>query len=247
MPRDTLVSHRQSVDIGGKFSGKTVLTLDVYGTLIDWERGICDALGPILRGHGLSTSEDEMLERYATHESALEAGPYLTYREILEESLLRIAADLGFTPSEYELDIFSHSVGDWPAFADSRAALVALQKRFRLAVITNGDDEFFSLSNKHLKIQFDYVVTAQQARSYKPSLNNFHVALGRIDAPRSQILHVAQSLYHDHVPAQALGLQTVWINRRRGKPGFGAVPKAEAVPDAEFDDMRAFADAMLER
>lgn len=247
MPRDSFVSDRPAEDIVGRFAGKTVLTLDVYGTLIDWERGICDALGPILRDRGFATSEEEMLERYATHESALEAGPYLTYREILEESLRHIAGDLGFTPKEDELDAFSHSVGDWPAFADSQAALVALQKRFRLAVITNGDDEFFSLSNKHLKIEFDYVVTAQQARSYKPSLNNFHVALGRIDAPRSQILHVAQSLYHDHVPAQALGLQTVWINRRRGKPGFGAVPKAEAVADAEFDDMRSFADAILGR
>ncbi|CAG2137568.1 hypothetical protein LMG31506_01861 [Cupriavidus yeoncheonensis] len=247
MPPDSFASDRQLEDVAGNFAGKTVLTLDVYGTLIDWERGICDALGPILQDHGSSISEDEMLERYATHEAALEAGPYLTYREILEESLRRIAADLGFTPAEHELDTFSHSVGDWPTFADSRAALLALQKRFRLAVITNGDDEFFSLSNKHLKIEFDYVVTAQQARSYKPSLNNFLVMLGRIDAPRSQILHVAQSLYHDHVPAQALGLQTVWINRRRGKPGFGAVPKAEAVPDTEFDDMRSFAEAILAR
>lgn len=246
MPRDSSASQTPpSEEVAVRFAGKSVLTFDVYGTLIDWERGICDALGPILRDRGFALSEDEMLERYATHEALLEAGPYLTYREILEESLGRIAKDLGFTPTEYELDAFSHSVGDWPAFPDSRAALVALQERFQLAVITNGDDEFFSLSNKHLRIEFDYVVTAQQARSYKPSLNNFHVLLGRINAPRPRILHVAQSLYHDHVPAQALGLQTVWINRRRGKPGFGAVPKAEAVPDAEFDDMKSFADAIL--
>ncbi|MNT49102.1 flavin mononucleotide phosphatase [compost metagenome] len=112
-------------------------------------------------------------------------------------------------------------------------------------MITNGDDESFALSKKRLDVEFDYAITAQQARSYKPSLNNFHVALGRIQVPRSQILHVAQSLFHDHVPAQALGLQTVWIDRRKGKPGFGAVPKANAVPDAEFDDMQSFANAIL--
>ncbi|MGO4158667.1 haloacid dehalogenase type II [Cupriavidus sp. YAF13] len=232
-------------EIAAKFAGKTVLTIDVYGTLIDWERGICDALGPILRDRGHSIGDDDMLERYAWHESALEAGPYMTYREILEEALRRIAGDLGFEPNEVELDAFSHSVGDWPVFPDSHDALLGLQRRFRLAVITNGDDEFFALSNKRLGIEFDHVITAQQARSYKPSLNNFHVALGRIETPRSQILHVAQSLFHDHVPAQALGLQTVWINRRVGKPGFGAVPKANAVPDAEFPDMRSFALAML--
>lgn len=247
MPRPTSASMATSDDFATKFADKTVLTIDVYGTLIDWERGICNALGPILRHHGFEIGDREMLESYAWHESALEAGPYLTYREILEEALRRIASDIGFVPTEAELEAFSHSVGDWPAFPDSHDALVALQRRFKLAVITNGDDEFFALSNKLLKVDFDYVITAQQARSYKPSLNNFHVALGRINAPRSQVLHVAQSLFHDHVPAQALGLQTVWIDRRRGKPGYGAVPKAQAIPDAEFVDMRSFAHAILQQ
>ncbi|MGT2509571.1 haloacid dehalogenase type II [Cupriavidus basilensis] len=247
MPRRSSNSAEASIDVSEMFADKTVLTLDVYGTLIDWERGISEALIPIVRRRGIESSDEEMLERYARHEAALEAGPYMTYREILEEALRRISADLGFTPTEYELESFSHSVADWPAFPDSREALVALQKRFRLAVITNGDDEFFSLSNKRLQIDFDFVVTSQQARSYKPSLNNFHVALGRIGVPRSDILHVAQSLYHDHVPARSLGLQTVWINRRRGKPGFGAVPQAQSVTDAEFNDMRSFAAAILER
>lgn len=233
-------------DTARKFADKTILTIDMYGTLIDWETGIVDALDPILRHHGHALADDDMLERYAWHESALEAGPYLTYREILEEALKRIATDLQFTPSEAELESFSHSVGDWPAFPDSRDALLALQRRFRLAIITNGDDEFFALSNKHIGVEYDYVVTAQQTRSYKPSLNNFHVALGRMQKPRSEILHVAQSLFHDHVPAQAVGLDTVWINRRQGRPGYGAVPKAVAVPDAEFLDMRSFAEAILD-
>ncbi|VVE76282.1 haloacid dehalogenase, type II [Pandoraea anapnoica] len=233
-------------DIARRFSDKTVLTIDMYGTLIDWETGIVDALDPILRAHGHALASDALLEKYAWHESALEAGPYLTYREILEEALNRIAKDLGFVPDEHELEKFSHSVGDWPPFPDSRDALLALQRRFRLAIITNGDDEFFALSNKHLGVEFDYVVTAQQTRSYKPSLNNFHVALGRMQTPRSEILHVAQSLFHDHVPAQAVGLQTVWIDRRQGRPGYGAVPRAVAVPDARFIDMCSFAHAILD-
>lgn len=229
-----------------KFSDKTILTIDMYGTLIDWETGIVDALAPILGDRGLVLANDEMLEKYAWHESALESGPYMTYREILEEALRRIAADFGFVPTEAELVSFSHSVGDWPAFPDSRDALLALQRKFRLAIITNGDDEFFALSNKKIGVEYDYVITAQQTRSYKPSLNNFHVALGRMQTPRGEILHVAQSIFHDHVPAQAVGLQTVWINRRRGRPGYGAVPKAVAVPDAEFLDMRSFAEAILD-
>lgn len=241
----TIAKEKMDSDIAAKFAGKTVLTLDIYGTLIDWERGISHTLGAIFRDHGHVLSEEEILERYAWHESALESGPYMTYREILEEALRRIAADLGFSPEEAELESFSHSAGDWPAFPDSHDALVALHKRFQLAVITNGDDESFALSKKRLGVEFDYVITAEQARSYKPSLNNFHVALGRVRVPRTQILHVAQSFFHDHVPAQALGLQTVWIDRRKGKPGFGAVPKANAVPDAAFEDMRSFADAIL--
>ncbi|AJC16535.1 haloacid dehalogenase type II [Pandoraea sputorum] len=233
-------------DTARRFAEKTILTIDVYGTLIDWESGIFNALDPILRSHGHVLTSDALLEKHAWHESALEAGPYLTYREILEEALRRIARDLEFTPTEQELESFSHSVGDWPAFSDSTDALLALQQRFQLAVITNGDDEFFALSNKHIGVEFDYVVTAEQTRSYKPSLNNFHVALGRMRKPRSEVLHVAQSLFHDHVPAQAVGLQTVWINRRQGRPGYGAVPRAVAVPDAEFADLRSFADAILD-
>lgn len=232
-------------NITGKFSGKTVLTFDVYGTLIDWEAGIYNALSPILVAHGFDLTEDAALELYARHEAELEAGPYLTYREVLSESLHRIGQELKFTPTPIEIDAFSHSVGDWPAFPDSQEALRKLKQKFKLAVITNCDDELFALSNKRLGVEFDYIITAQQARSYKPSLNNFHVAFGRIEEPREQILHVAQSLFHDHVPAKELGLNSVWINRRHNKPGFGATPAASATADAEFPDMQSFASAAV--
>jgi 2-haloacid dehalogenase len=217
------------------FEAFDALTFDVYGTLIDWETGIAEAL----RRAGATGSDDELLEAFARHEAELEAGPYLTYREVLAGAVRGVGADLGFEPADIEA--FSASVGDWPAFPDSAEALATLAKRFRLGVITNCDDDLFALSNRRLGVEFDWVITAQQARGYKPRTENFELAFERIDVPRERILHVAQSLYHDHVPAKALGMTTVWIDRRQGREGFGATPPAEARPDLTVPDMRSFA------
>ena len=219
-----------------------VLTFDCYGTLIDWEAGILTALRAVLDPRDVGPTDDELLERYAGHEAALEAGPYLRYREILGRSLRGLCADLGVQPTDEEVGAFGGSVGNWPAFADSPDALARLKERFRLGVITNCDDDLFAASNHRLGVTFDWIVTAQQAGSYKPSERNFALAFERIDAPRDRILHVAQSLYHDHVPARRLGLATVWIDRRHDRPGFGATPPADAVPDLTAPDLRSFAD-----
>jgi 2-haloacid dehalogenase len=208
-----------------------VLTFDCYGTLIDWESGIVDALGRA----GVSGEPDALLEQFARHEADLEAGPYRRYREVLAEAARRMGA------SEDAAVTFGGSVADWPAFADSAAALARLKERFRLGVITNCDDDLFAASNAKLGVEFDWVVTAEQAGGYKPGLKGFELALERIDVPRERILHVAQSLFHDHVPAKALGLTTVWIDRRHDRGGFGATPPAEATPDARFPSMAAFA------
>ena len=135
-----------------KFEGKTVLMFDVYGTLIDWETGIFNALLPVFHAHGVYLSDATTLEMYAKHEAALEAGPYLSYREILAQGLELMGQELGFTPRAEDLESFSHSVGDWPAFPDSQEALSRLKKRFKLAVITNCDDGFFALSKKRLGV-----------------------------------------------------------------------------------------------
>jgi len=231
---------RQVSDID--FGGFDALTFDCYGTLIDWERGILDALQPVLAPKGIHAGEDELLEHYARHEAALEAGPYLSYREVLGRALSRLCEDYAFDPSAPDVAQFSASVGYWPAFPDSAEALRRLATRFKLGVITNCDDDLFALSNRRLGVTFDWVISAQTARTYKPDLNNFAVAFERIDVPRARILHVAQSLFHDHVPAKELGLTTVWINRRHDKPGFGATPEATAAPDLVVPDMRTFAD-----
>jgi 2-haloacid dehalogenase len=228
-----------------EFGRFDALTFDCYGTLIDWEAGISTGLAALLSTHGIAPDAEELLERYAGHEAALEAGPFRRYREILAEASRRIARDYGAEPAAEEVAAFAASVGEWPAFPDSTASLARLAGRFRLGVITNCDDDLFALSNRRLGVTFDWIVTAEQAGSYKPDPRNFELAFERMDIPRERILHVAQSLFHDHVPAKALGLATVWIDRRRDRPGFGATPPAEATPDLILRDMASLAEAAL--
>ena len=214
-----------------------VLTFDCYGTLIDWETGMVNAMTVALGEH----PRDQLLELYGRHEHEVEV-PYRRYREVLGETLRRVGHDLGITVSDDDAETFGASVGDWPAFGDSSDALRRLQTQFQLAVITNCDDDLFALSEQRLGVRFDYVITAEQVGSYKPDPANFHYAHDRIGVPRQQILHVAQSLFHDHVPAKALGMTTVWINRRATQGGGGgATPPAQVKPDATFPDMASFA------
>ena len=154
-----------------------------------------------------------------------------------------VAADYAVLTNHAQVAAFSDSVGAWPAFPDSTQALGRLHERFRLGVITNCDDDLFARSARRLETTFDWVVTAQSVGSYKPDPRNFEVAFERIGLPRERILHVAQSLFHDHVPAKQLGLTTVWIDRRHDRPGSGATPPANAKPDATFPDMASFAEA----
>lgn len=219
------------------------LTFDCYGTLIDWEAGILAGLRPSLASLPVAPPDDELLEVYAGAEARLEAGPYRPYREILARAFGEVCAHYGLAPDERAAASFGVSVGAWPAFPDSAAALARLKARFRLGVITNCDTDLFAASNRRLGIDFDWVVTAQSVGSYKPDPRNFEAAFAAMGLPRERILHVAQSLYHDHVPARTLGLATVWIDRHHGRPGTGATPPASVTPDATFPDMAAFAAA----
>jgi 2-haloacid dehalogenase len=219
------------------------LTFDCYGTLIDWETGLADAFRPILAAHGIEMDPEDVLARFARHEAKAEAGPYLRYTDVLASGLRGVAGELGFTPTDDQVAAFSRSVEAWPAFPDSVDALAQLKRRFRLGVITNCDDDLFAASNRRLGVEFDWIVTAEQVGAYKPSEANFKLAFERLGLPRERIVHVAQSLFHDHVPAKRSGLTTVWINRRHDRPGSGATPPAEASPDAIYPDMASFAAA----
>ncbi len=219
--------------------GVKAMTFDCYGTLIDWEAGILGALRRVI-GPDAAT-DDQLLEEYAGHEAAAEAVTWKPYRQILATSLTAVCETHGSSPTADQAAVFGGSVADWPAFPDSVDALARLRQGFDLGVITNCDDDLFAYSNERLGEPFRWIVTAEQARSYKPSTHNFEVAFDRIGLPRESIVHVAQSLFHDHVPAKSLGLKTVWINRRAGQPGPGATPVAQALPDLELPDMASLA------
>jgi 2-haloacid dehalogenase len=226
------------------FDRYDVLTFDCYGTLIDWETGLREALRRAIPG-AAGIDDDTLLESYARHEAAAERPPYRSYRDVLASGLRGVAADLGLDLHEDAVAPFSESVRDWAVFPDSPAALRRLRGRFRLGVITNCDTDLFAASSERLEVEFDWVITAEMARAYKPAPAGFELAFATIGVPRERILHVAQSLYHDHVPAKRLGLASVWIDRRRDRPGTGATPPAEASPDATYPSMRAFADAAV--
>ena len=228
---------------GLDYTAFDALTFDCYGTLIDWEAGILAGLRAALAPGGAHPSDDDLLEVYGRVEAAAEAGPYRRYREILAHCCREVCAQFGVEPDDAASARCGGSVPAWPAFPDSAEALRQLQSSYRLGVITNCDDDLFAASNERLGVRFDWVITAQSVGSYKPDPRNFETALATIALPRERILHVAQSLFHDHVPAKALGLSTVWIDRRHDQPGSGATPPATVTPDAVFPDMASFAAA----
>ena len=220
------------------------LTFDCYGTLIDWESGILEALQSILVDHGLTIENEEVLALFGKVEAAAEARGYRPYRMILSEVVDGFGEAHGFTPSEPERESLAESIRDWPPFADTTAVLASLKNRYRLAVISNIDDDLFAYSARKLGVDFDAVVTAQQVGAYKPSLENFAVAFDRLGQGPEGILHVAQSRYHDIGPARELGLPCVWVNRRAGRAGSGATAPASAEPDLEVPDLETLTTLM---
>lgn len=219
------------------------ITFDCYGTLIDWEKGLTGYLTPLLESHDVHVVDSFLLDFYGRAEAALQAGAYRPYREILEGVLGALADRLGFTPSAEAIAGFPDSVGNWQPFPDTIAALKSLGQRFQLVVISNIDDELFDLTQATLGINFDHVVTAGQVKAYKPDPRMFETAFERIGLPKSRILHVAQSLYHDIAPATALGLDTVWIDRHDGH-GSGATAPAEASPKWALRNLRELVEAL---
>jgi 2-haloacid dehalogenase len=225
------------------------LSFDCYGTLIDWEAGIAAVLSRWARSRQLSLDEEALLAAFSQHEAAVEAGhPQDLYPAILARSMRDLGRELGAEVSEQDARALARSVPGWPAFPDSRDALSALGKRYKLIILSNVDRESFAGSNRRLGVAFTSILTAQDIGSYKPSPRNFEALAAeasRLGIPAGRLLHVAQSLFHDHVPAKKAGLPTAWINRRHDRPGWGATPAPPAgvVPDWEFPSMAAFADA----
>jgi 2-haloacid dehalogenase len=223
------------------FTRFEILTFDCYGTLINWEAGILPAFHRILSAHGKSVDDANLLKLYGDFEQRAEQPPFQPYREVLKSVVRQLGAEIGFTPTSEEERSLPDSLAGWKPWPDTVAALRQLKTRFRLAILSNVDDDLFAATRPQLGVDFDEVVTAQQAQAYKPSLKLFEYALPRIKSPAHRILHVAQSVYHDVVPAQALGLATVWVNRPSARPGVGAVKAADAKPDLTVSSLEELA------
>jgi 2-haloalkanoic acid dehalogenase type II len=228
-----------------RLSDFSTLTFDCYGTLIDWESGILAALGPWRRRAGIKADDETLLAAFGEVESATEAAqPKLIYSDLLAEVQKTLGQRFGAPATDDEAKAFGASVKDWPAFPDSAEALAYLKRHYKLVILSNVDRTSFAHSAKKLGVDFDLVVTAQDVGSYKPNLAHFEVGLEKLAAmgvPKAKVLHVAQSLFHDHVPAKQVGLPSAWINRRAGRGGAGATPAAAPVkPDLEVPSMAAF-------
>ena len=219
-----------------------VLTLDCYGTLIDWQGGIVSYLQPVLERHDAHVTDDFILEFFAESEPVLQREGD-KYEDVLRRILDRFGTRLGFVPTPDERDGFPASLGEWKPFPDTVDALTRLAERYQLAVISNVDDALFSLTRTTLGVEFAHVITAEQAGAYKPDNRIFEAALTAIGSDRDRILHVAQSLFHDIAPANALKLATVWIDRNQGSQG--AARESEAEPTWTYPTLGEFADAAV--
>src|SRR2546422_5178635 len=223
------------------FTRFQILTFDCYGTLIDWETGIFSALRPVLAAHGKIISDFLLLEMYSELEAKAEQGECLTYCEVLQSVVRGFRGRLGFVPTEAEVRSLPDSVGNWQPFADTVAALRRLKSHYQLAIISNVDDDLFAATAPKLEVAFEPVITAQQARAYKPSLTIFRMAQEKIDVAPERWLHAGQSIYHDVIPAKSLGIATVWVNRPSPRPGAGAARAASGQPDLQVPNLSTLA------
>lgn len=227
-----------------------VLTFDCYGTLIDWESGIWSAMAPLVAKSRDPLPRDQALGVFARHESAQETEtPSMPYSQLLAVVYKRVAAEWGVKAGNEEANIFGASVPDWPEFPDSVAALKYLKKFYKLVILSNVDRISFRASNARLAIGFDAIYTAQDVDAYKPSLRSFEYMLGRLaqdfKLQPQDVLHTAQSLFHDHGPANRMGLASAWIDRRHARKGWGATLPPPGTPhyDFRFESMAEMVEA----
>jgi len=223
------------------FTRFEILTFDCYGTLINWEDGLLRCLHRILAAHGKDTDDATILRLYGDFEARAELGDYRSYREVLQSVVRQFGKQFAFTPSDEEANSLPESLKEWQPWPDTVSALRELRSRFRLAIISNVDDDLFGATKPALGVEFDHIITAQQAEAYKPSLKIFELALRRSAVPAHRVLHVGQSLYHDVLPAQSLGLATVWVNRPSARTGVGAVKAVDGHPDLQVSSLAELA------
>ncbi|MGA8490911.1 MAG: haloacid dehalogenase type II [Terriglobales bacterium] len=224
------------------FARFQILTFDCYGTMIDWETGIFSALRPILAAHRKPVADSTILQLYSELEASAEQATFVPYRDVLQSVVRGFGERLGFSPTEAEVRSLPESLANWRPFSDTVEALRKLASRYQLAVVSNVDDDLFAATAPKLGVAFSHVITAQQAGCYKPCIRMFTLAAERTGIRRDQWVHVGQSIYHDVIPAQSLGIATVWVNRPSPRPGSGAAKVATGKPDLEVPDLRTLAE-----
>lgn len=221
-----------------KLTDFKALTFDCYGTLIDWESGMVEALKPLTEKVPQKLSRDGILEAHARHESAQQLQtPATVYRDLLPVVYRRLAEEWGVPVSWAECISYGRSVENWPAFVDAAGALQYLKRHYKIIILSNVDNESFAASNKKLQVEFDAIYTAEDIGSYKPSDRNFDYMLTKLETlgiKKHEILHTAESMFHDHAPANRHGLASCWIYRRYDQKGFGATMNPGEMPKYEF-------------
>ena len=224
-----------------EFSRYEWLSFDCYGTLVDWETGISDAVATIFARHRVRKSRDEILALFAASEPRVQSsGEFLDYRRVLRDVMQIMAWEVSIRMRPEEAEALPDSLPQWPIFPEAPESLKQLQSRYKLAIISNVDDDLFTQSERALGIKFDAVITSQQARNYKPNLRSFELAQERMGVERDRWLHVGESLYHDIGPANRLGVDSAWV--KRPDRGGGTRP-TDAVPSLTVPDLTALAEA----
>ncbi len=233
-----------------KLADFKVITFDVVGTLIDFETGILNYMRPIVQAAGIDADDDAILEAYGRGEVVAQGEhPDSPFPPLLDR-IYRVAADeLGIPADDAQAAGLRRSIPDWPAFPDSVEALKRLRRRYRLVAVTNSDNWALAAFARTLGEPFDDKISAEMAGASKPDPRVFEFCLKRQEAAgfgKQDILHTAQSQYHDIGVAHRLGYATCWIERRMGKVGSGGTPGVEAAtrPDWHFPTLAALADAV---
>ena len=223
------------------FNKYKAITFDCYGTVIDWEFGITQSLQPILKKHNVTIPDEQLLEVYAEIEAECEKE-FALYSEILRKVVVGLGYRYNLILDGKEINTLVDNFDKWIPFPDSIKSLKLFKTKYKIGPITNVDKNLFSITQRLLGIEFDYIITAEDVGSYKPFLENFKLAiqhLNRLGIKKEEILHIAQSHYHDIIPANQLGINTVWINRRYGKKGFGATPNSQGKPNIEVTSLES--------
>lgn len=226
------------------------VTFDCYGTLIDWDTGVANFLGPWAVRSDFEGTVTDVIARFAMHQRAQQqSSPFKNYRSVIHDALAAAIGELGGRISADELDSFSRNVGTWPAFTDTIDALRQLKRAGKhLGVISNVDNSSFDETHGHLGDLIDTVVTAEMVRTYKPDPRMFDALFGALEKKhidRSRVLHLAQSRFHDVAPGNQIGLDVVWIDRRHGRPGHGVTIASSAEPLARYVSLEAFCNAQV--